>query len=116
MKQVKVFCINTRKNQLDFFVSLPTETVYLFTTKYFTVPIYNTYKNGIAVEKLFHATRQTRQQNLQEHLLRNLKNLEKESGISLFQKSKKWTRYPQTKKTSPITYTTYAAVPEQHAA
>ena len=33
MKQVKVFCTSNTKNQMDFFVSLPAETVYLFTVK-----------------------------------------------------------------------------------
>lgn len=116
MKQVKVFCTNTQKNQMDFFVSLPTETVYLFTVKYFSNPIYQEYKNGIAVEKLFHTTRNFRQQTIREHLLRNLKDLEKTYNLPLFRKSKKWNRYPQTKHPHSITQAACQMTPQQDAA
>jgi hypothetical protein len=116
MKQVKVFCTNTQKNQMDFFVSLPTENVYLFTVKYFSNSIYHEYKNGIAVENLFHTTRNFRQQTIREHLLRNLKDLEKTYNLPLFRKSKKWNRYPQTKHPHSITQAACQMTPQQDAA
>ena len=116
MKQVTVFCTNTQKNQMDFFVNLPTETVYLFTVKYFSNPIYQVYKNGIAIELLFRKTRNIRLQKLQEHLIRNLKDLEKEYCISLFEKSKKWKRYPQTKYTHFISQITKRKTSKQQVA
>lgn len=116
MKQVKVFCTSNTKNQMDFFVSLPAETVYLFTVKYFSNSIYHEYKNGVAIENLFHTTRNVRQQTIREHLLRNLKDLEKGYNLSLFRKSKKWNRYPQPKQPHAITQATCRMTPQQDAA
>ena len=75
--------------QMHFYVTLPTETVYLFSTKYFSNNIFQLFKNGVPVERLFHSSRNIRRQNIQEHLIRNLKDIEKEYEIPLFQNSRK---------------------------
>lgn len=116
MKQVKVFCTSNTKNQMDFFVSLPAETVYLFTVKYFSNPLFQMYKNGVVIENLFRKSKNSRIQTIQEHLIRNLKDLEKEYDISLFEKSKKWNRYPQPKQPHAITQATCRMTPQQDAA
>jgi|GEM_PF-4795737 len=109
MKQVKVFCTSNTKNQMDFFVSLPAETVYLFTVKYFSNPLFQMYKNGVVIENLFRKSKNSRIQTIQEHLIRNLKDLEKEYDISLFEKSKKWNRYSRAKQSHSITQVTRRA-------
>lgn len=90
MKRTMIFCTNARRGQMDFYASLPTETVYLFSTQYFSNNIFRLFKNGVSMDRLFQTSRNTRRQNIQEHLIRNLKTIEKEYEITLFQNSKKY--------------------------
>ena len=89
MKRTMITCTNPENGQMHFYVTLPTETVYLFSTKYFSNNIFQLFKNGVSVEKLFQSSRNIRRQNIQEHLIRNLKDIEKEYEIPLFQNSRK---------------------------
>ena len=89
MKRIMITCTNTGNGQMNFYVALPTETVYLFSTRYFSNNIFQFFKKGISVEQLFRSSRNMRRQNIQEHLIRNLKDIEKEYDISLFQNSQK---------------------------
>ena len=89
MKRTMITCTNPENGQMHFYVTLPTETVYLFSTKYFSNNIFQLFKNGVPVERLFQSSRNIRRQNIQEHLIRNLKGIEKEYEISLFQNSRK---------------------------
>ena len=89
MKRTMITCTNPENGQMHFYVTLPTETVYLFSTKYFSNNIFQLFKNGVPVERLFQSSRNIRRQNIQEHLIRNLKDIEKEYEISLFQNSRK---------------------------
>lgn len=69
----KVFCKKNDSNTLDFYLRVHEQEMYLFTTRYFSNVIYQTYCNGKRIEEAFNRTGMTRQQKLKERILRMAK-------------------------------------------
>ena len=76
-----VFCTNPKHGHLDFYLDVSGNVFYLFTTKYYSNPIYNEYKNGMRLENAYKATCHFRQQQLKEKILRISKYILEEYAI-----------------------------------
>ena len=76
-----VFCTNKKHGHLDFYLDVKGNEIYLFTTKYYSTPIYNEYKNGVRLESAYKSTCKYRQQKLREMILRISKNILEEYAI-----------------------------------
>ncbi len=86
-RNATVFCTIRKENQLDFYVNMGNEEVYLFSTDYFTHPIYDAYKNGQRVEDIIQKTKHHRQQYLKDRIIRSLRYIEQEYEVAFFNKS-----------------------------
>ena len=80
----QVFCKNNETNTLDFYLRVHKNEMYLFTTKYYSRVIYQTYCNGRRIEEAYNGTSMIRQQKLRERILRMAKYTASEYDIDLF--------------------------------
>lgn len=86
MKKInaKVFCRNEERNRLAFYVAFNGSTYYLFTTSYFSNPVYDEYYNGKRLDTLFVRSSIERYQRLKERIIRMIKYIELEYDVILF--------------------------------
>ena len=81
----QVFCKKNDINTLDFFLRVHKDEMYLFTTRYYSSVIYQTYCNGSRIEEAYNRTSMIRQQKLRARILRMAKYTASEfSGIHLY--------------------------------
>ena len=80
----QVFCKKNETNTLDFYLRVHKNEMYLFTTKYYSRVIYQTYCNGRRIEEAYNGTSMIRQQKLRERILRMAKYTASEYDIDLF--------------------------------
>ena len=85
----KVFCTKNALGTLDFYLEVHTQTLYLFTTRYFSNNIYKTYSVGRRLEEAYTKTGQIRQQKLKERILRMSKYAAEENEFDLPTKTKR---------------------------
>lgn len=85
----KIFCRNNEYGKLDFYLEVKGETMYLFTTDFYTHNIHNEYYNGKRLDEMFSKTSMVRQQKLKERIIRMVKFTAQEYELELFIKAKK---------------------------
>lgn len=85
----KVFCRKNNSGSLDFYMGVRNEKFYMFTTTYYSYGIYSIYRNGVMIGDVFRNTRNTRQQKLNERIIRMAKYIELENSITVFNKKPK---------------------------
>ncbi len=80
----QVFCKKNNINTLDFYLRVHKNEMHLFTTKYYSSVIYQTYCNGKRIEEAYNGTGMIRQQKLRERILRMAKYTASEYALDLF--------------------------------
>lgn len=80
----QVFCKKNETNTLDFYLRVHKDEMYLFTTRYYSSVIYQTYCNGRRIEEAYNGTSMIRQQKLRERILRMAKYTASEYDLDLF--------------------------------
>ena len=85
----QVFCKKNDINTLDFYLRIHELEMYLFSTRYYSEPIYQTYCNGRRIEDAYNRTCMFRQQKLRERILRMAKYAADENDINLFKDSQR---------------------------
>lgn len=80
----QVFCKKNEANTLDFYLRVHKDEMYLFTTRYYSSVIYQTYCNGRRIEEAYNGTSMIRQQKLRERILRMAKYTASEYDLDLF--------------------------------
>lgn len=88
----QIFCKKNDINTLDFYLRVHEHEMYLFTTKYYSSVIYQTYCNGRRIEDAYNGTGMFRQQKLRERILRMAKYTAYENDIDLFTASRRRNR------------------------
>lgn len=94
-----VYCRNNEYGKLDFYLKVRENSMYLFTTDFYSHSIHDEYYNGKRLDAVFIKTSMIRQQKLRERIIRMAKYAAAENEITLFSKSKK-----QTHRKSIINY------------
>ena len=85
----QVFCKKNETNTLDFYLRVHKDEMYLFTTRYYSSVIYQTYCNGRRIEEAYNGTSMIRQQKLRERILRMAKYTASEYDLDLFDASQR---------------------------
>ena len=80
----QVFCKKNETNTLDVYLRVHKDEMYLFTTRYYSSVIYQTYCNGRRIEEAYNGTSMIRQQKLRERILRMAKYTASEYDLDLF--------------------------------
>lgn len=80
----QVFCKKNETNTLDFYLRVHKDEMYLFTTRYYSSVIYQTYCNGRRIEEAYNGTSMIRQQKLRKRILRMAKYTASEYDLDLF--------------------------------
>ncbi len=90
----KVFCKNSRYGQLDFYLIMNEEEIFMFSTSFYSSTIFNDYKDGRNLSFIFRNTKEYRQENIKKRIIRTLRYIEMEYDVQLLNK----TRIGQQKK------------------
>jgi hypothetical protein len=85
----QVFCKKNETNTLDFYLRVHKGEMYLFTTKYYSSVIHQTYCNERRIEEAYNGTSMIRQQKLRERILRMAKYTASEYALDLFDVSRR---------------------------
>lgn len=101
-EKVKVYCENREHGIMDFYAVIGEEPRFLFRTDYYDGTVFQTYKNGVSFSKIHRQCYQRngrkidivckRMQKVRDHILRNLKYLEREQDIAIFEQTAKFVR------------------------
>lgn len=84
-----VYCRNNEYGKLDFYLKVRENSMYLFTTDFYSHCIHDEYYNGKRLDEVFSKTSMVRQQKLKERIIRMAKYTAVENEIALFGKSRK---------------------------
>lgn len=98
-RNAKVYCRKGKNKNLDFYLEVKGETVYLFTTRFFVQDIYEEYYNGKMLNAVFKKTANSRQQKLNERIIRMAKYIQQENALCLFDKSNHHTKRRRLQRT-----------------
>ena len=94
----KVYCRNNNHGELDFYLEADSKNYYLFTTRYYSEPIFSEYSAGRMVDSVYRSSYSVRHQRLKEYILRMVKYIEMEEEITVLAKpEKKSNKYRQHK-------------------
>ena len=85
----QVICQNERYGTMTFYVVAGEERHYLFTTPYFSMPIFREYGSGCALRDVFRNTHRERQSRIRAHILRNVRSLELDLGLELLERRRR---------------------------
>lgn len=101
-EKVKVYCENREHGIMDFYAVIGEEHYFLFRMDYYDGTVFQTYKNGVLFSKILGQCYQRngrkidivckRMQKVRDHILRNLKYLEREQDIAIFEQTAKFVR------------------------
>ncbi len=84
----KVFCKNIRYGQLDFYLIMNGEEIYMFSTNFYSSTIFHDYKGGRDLNFVFRNTKEYRQENIKKRIIRTLRYIEMEYDVQLLTKTK----------------------------
>ena len=100
---VRIICKTDRPNTMHFLAEIQNETYALFSTNYFNQTAFDFYGGTLRLSTIMqnnfgkvHHHKKHRLvccQNLRDHIIRNLKALEKELDCPIFDQSAKYTSY-----------------------
>ena len=84
----KVFCKNSRYGQLDFYLSMNDEEIFMFSTSFYSSTIFRDYKDGRDLSFIFRNTKEYRQENIKKRIIRTLRYIEMEYDVQILTKTK----------------------------